>query len=228
MIRQNLSCVKDKISEAAKKAGRSPQDIILVCVTKTATVEGLRQGIGCGITDIGENRLQEAVSKKAAVGELANALRWHMIGHLQTNKVKKALEVFDLIHSLDSMALAHEIDKRAGSLNKRIDCLVEVKTSAEPGKFGVRPQDLIDFIKEVASLRYIRIIGLMTMAPFSEDPEQARPFFARLRQLRQDLISERIPNTDIRELSMGMSQDYQVAIEEGATLVRIGTAIFGG
>jgi pyridoxal phosphate enzyme (YggS family) len=228
MIRENLAQLRKRIGSAAERAGRAPENIRLVCVSKTATAGQIREAISCGITDIGENRVQDALLKYNQLGEAARKAKWHMIGHLQTNKVKKALEIFDLVHSLDSLNLAEEIGKRAAALGKIIDCFIEVNTSSEATKYGIRPEETLAFVRRIASLPNLKIIGLMTMAPLVEDPELTRPYFSRLRDLRDRLQAENIANTDIKELSMGMSQDFEVAIEEGSTFIRVGTAIFSG
>ncbi len=226
MIAQNLAQVKQRIESSAKRAGRNPQEITLVCVTKSISSTEIREALALGITDIGENRVNDALSKFNYLGRLSNDLRWHMIGHLQVNKLKKFLKVFDVIHSLDSLRLAVELDKHLKAINKRIDCFVEVNVSGEEAKYGISPGDAPNFIKEVSLLPNLHIIGLMTMAPFAETSEAARPYFRDLCILRDNLLKEDIPNTDVRELSMGMTQDFETAIEEGATFVRIGTAIF--
>ena len=226
MIKENLAQISQRIKVAAQRAGRNPDSVRLICVTKSATVEQVEEAISSGVTDIGENRVQDALLKFNQLTESLKKTKCHMIGHLQTNKVKKCLKVFDIIHSLDSLGLAAEIDKRALSLNKRIDCFIEVNTSSEPQKYGIDPKSAEEFIRKAAEFQHIRVIGLMTMAPFVEDKEEARPFFTKLRKLKDKFQALSIPNTDIRELSMGMSQDFEVAVEEGATFVRIGSAIF--
>jgi len=226
MISRNLAQVREKIAKAAERAGRNPKDITLVSVTKQATVDQVREAVSSGITDIGENRVNDGLLKYEKLGAVSQGLRWHMIGHLQTNKARKALDIFDTIHSLDSLHLAEEIDNRAKAISKRVDCFIEVSVSGEASKYGIEPKDAEQFIVKVSSLSNIHIIGLMTMAPFVDDAEITRPYFAKLRQLRDNLRSQNIPNTAIRELSMGMTQDFEVAIEEGATVVRIGSAIF--
>jgi len=226
MIAQNLAQVKQRIEDSAKRAGRNPQEITLICVTKSVGVSRIGEALALGITDIGENRANDALLKYNNLGELSNNLRWHMIGHLQTNKVCKFLKVFDVIHSLDSLRLAVELDEQARLVNKRIDCIVEVNVSGEEAKYGIDPGDAFNFIKEISLLPNLHIIGLMTMAPYADSQEAARPYFKGLATLRDNLSNEDIPNTDIRELSMGMTQDFEIAIEEGATFVRIGTALF--
>jgi pyridoxal phosphate enzyme (YggS family) len=227
MITENLIQVRERIRRAAQRANRNPQNIRLVCVTKTASPAQIKDAIGLGVSDIGENRVGDALLKQKELGELAKKLKWHMIGHLQTNKVKDALGIFDVIHSLDSIRLAEAIDKGAASSNKRIDCLIEVNTSGELSKYGIKPAELIPFATEAAAFKHLHIIGLMTMAPIVNTPELARPYFAMLRRLKEELASKSIENIDIRELSMGMTQDFEAAVEEGATMVRIGTAVFG-
>lgn len=228
MIEENLARVKERIRVAAQRVNRSPEDIRLICVTKTATVKQIEEAIACGVTDLGENRVQDALLKFNQLGEVAKKTKWHMVGYLQTNKVKRALEIFDTVHSLSSLKLAEELDKRTAILGRGVDCFVEVNTSGEPSKYGIKPEDALSFIKEVSIFAHVNIIGLMTMAPFVDEAELARPYFIKLRRLREALQAEDIPNTDIRELSMGMSQDFETAVEEGATFVRIGTAIFQG
>jgi len=226
MIRQNLALVKEKIEKAAKRAGRDPKEICLVSVTKTANIVQLQEAISSGISDIGENRVKDALLKYDSLGERAKGMKWHMIGHLQTNKVTKCLKIFDAIHSLDSMSLAHEIDKQAGVIGRHIDCFIEINVSGEASKYGISPDGVHNFVKQISHFSNINIVGLMTIAPISQDSEAARPYFKRLRCLRDSLRQGRIENSGIKELSMGMTQDFEVAIEEGATFVRIGTAIF--
>lgn len=228
MIAENLANVRQRIEDSARKAGRDPKEITLVCVTKGADINQIREALSLGITDIGENRVNEALSKYENLGKLPDSLRWHMIGHLQTNKVRKCLKVSGIIHSLDSLRLAAELDRHAGREDKRIDSFVEVNVSGESGKYGISPADAYGFVKEASLLPNLRIIGLMTMAPFADNPDDARPYFRQLRALRDELLKKNIPNTDIKELSMGMTQDFETAVEEGATFVRIGTAIFSG
>lgn len=228
MIQENIASVRQRIREAARRAGRPPEDIRLISVTKNATVRQIEQAIDCGVSDIGENRVGDALLKYSQLGEAAGRAKWHMIGHLQTNKVKKALEIFAAVHSLDSLKLAEELEKRAALSGRRVDCLIEVNTSGETSKYGIKPEEALSFAKKASKFTHININGLMTMAPFMDEAELSRPYFIRLRELKNTLQAENIQNTDIRELSMGMSQDFEVAVEEGATLVRIGAAIFSG
>jgi hypothetical protein len=218
-IADNLRSVTQRIEQAACKAGRSGSDITLVTVTKNRGVAEIREAIAAGATDLGENYVQEAEEK---FGKLGRAARWHMIGHLQRNKARHAVEVFDLIHSVDSVELGREIGRRAIALDKRIDVLVEARISGEATKFGVEPDDAIALADALSDTEGIRVCGLMGMAPFVPDPQDTRPYFNRLRELW-----DKLPDEQRLYLSMGMTQDFEVAIEEGSNMVRIGTAIFG-
>jgi pyridoxal phosphate enzyme (YggS family) len=224
-IRDNLRRVQDEIGRAAERAGRDPGEVTLVVVTKTFGVDTVKDAIGAGAADIGENYVQEARAKIEEVGR--GAARWHFIGGLQSNKAKYAVRLFDLIHSVDSDALAAEIDRRAAGLGVVVPVLVQVDISREEQKSGVLEEGLIPFVERIALLKNIRIRGLMGMPPFGRDPEQSRPYFRRMRELRDLVNAARIPNFEATELSMGMSNDYIVAVEVGATIVRVGTAIFG-
>jgi len=225
MISENLRAVRGRIKEAAGRAGRRADDIILVCVTKTAGIPGIEEALAAGAADIGESRVQDAEIKFMAIGKRA---KWHLIGHLQTNKVKDAARIFDLIHSVDSLKLAEEISKRAGADGKTQEILIEVKTSKEAAKYGVGTEAVFELIKKASALPHIKIMGLMTMAPIVPDAGQARPYFRRLRELSEGISAKKIDNVSMRYLSMGMTQDFEVAIEEGANIVRIGRAIFEG
>jgi hypothetical protein len=216
MIAENIKAVTQRITRSCEKCGRSASAVSLVCVTKEATVAQMKEALNAGATIFGENRVQDAVAKHRAIGD---KIAWHLIGHLQTNKVKDAVKIFDLIHSVDSLHLAQEIDKQAGSLDKVQDILIQVNTSGEESKFGVTPEAAIDLLKAIAIYPNINIKGLMTIAPEVEDPETVRPYFRSLRELRDKINSSWF-------LSMGMTNDFEVAIEEGATLVRVGRAIF--
>lgn len=220
-IKRHIELLKQRIKNAAERAHRSPQDITIVAVTKTIPVDIIQQAIDCGISIIGENRVQEAKEKFAIIG---NRVQWHMVGHLQTNKVKEALKIFSLIHSLDSIKLAEEIEKRA---DKTIDCLIEVNTSSEPTKFGIKPDELFNFYESIKGFKKINILGLMTIGPgwAITEPEASRSSFKLLHDLRDELAQAF--DHDFPILSMGMTSDFEVAIEEGANMIRIGTAIFG-
>jgi pyridoxal phosphate enzyme (YggS family) len=221
-IEKNLSRVRERIEHAAAKVGRDPGEIKLVAVTKTVAVERIREAIAAGATSFGENYVQEAKTKIEEIGK--SGIHWHFIGHLQSNKAKYAVSLFDLIHAVDSITLARDLDKRAAAAAKIVGCLIEVNLSQEGSKFGVSKERTSELIHGLRDLKNISVQGLMTMPPYADDPEAARPYFAALRKLRDEIAGSGIP---LLELSMGMSSDFEKAIEEGATIVRIGTAIFG-
>lgn len=223
-IEENLKRLQERIEKAALRSGRKKEDIILVAVTKNVEPERINDAIDAGIKIIGENRIQEAQEKFKFISK---DVEKHLVGHLQTNKVKKALELFDLIHSLDSLHLAQEISKRSRETGKAAEVLIEVNTSDEPSKYGVKPEEVSDLVKEISKLGNIKIKGLMTVGLFTEDIEKVRPCFVKLRNLFESLKSLKKENVEMRYLSMGMSSDFEVAIEEGANMIRIGTAIFG-
>jgi pyridoxal phosphate enzyme (YggS family) len=220
-IQENIIALQQRIARAAHRAGRTPDDITLVAVAKTVSVERIQEAISCGISIIGENRVQEAREKFCVIGATVS---WHLVGHLQTNKVKDALKIFSLIHSLDSLRLAEEIEKRATA---PIACLIEVNTSSEPTKFGVCPADLFKLYESIKGFKKIDVQGLMTIGPgwATTDPEASRPCFKVLREMRDELAQAN--DRQFPVLSMGMTSDFEVAIEEGSNMVRIGTAIFG-
>ena len=223
-IAENLRTVQDRIAAAAKRAGRDPLSIKLVVVTKTIDIDRIREAVSVGATVLGENRVQEARDKIEKLGSVAS---WHLLGRLQANKVKYAVRLFDLIHSVDSIGLAREIDRQAAKIGKKQDVLVEVNIAGEAAKAGVPADDAAALIREAAKFPNIRVLGLMTMPPFTENPEDSRPYFRKLRELADAIIKEDIPDASMEALSMGMSGDFEVAVEEGATMVRVGTAIFG-
>lgn len=220
-IKANIDALKKRIERAATRSERDPDEITIVAVAKTMPVSKIEEAINYGIRIIGENRVQEAGPKFAEIG---NRVDWHMVGHLQTNKTKKALEIFTMIQSLDSLKLAQEIDKRA---EKNIDCLIEVNTSGEASKFGLASADVLDFYVHLKGLRKINVMGLMTIGPgwAVQDPEASRQCFRILRELRDEMSQEY--DRPFPLLSMGMTSDFEVAIEEGSNMIRIGTAIFG-
>lgn len=220
-IRENLARVWERMEAAASRAGRSISEIELVAVTKTVGVESIRRAVDAGVEIMGENRVKDAKEKHAS---LVGEARWHMIGHLQRNKVRDALAVFEMIHSVDSLRLARAIDAEAARRAVVLPVMVEVNVSGESSKYGVAPGELEEMVAVMGEMGNIRTCGLMTMAPFVDDAEEVRPVFAGLRELRDGL---RESGCDLPYLSMGMTQDYEVAIEEGATHVRIGSAIFG-
>jgi PLP dependent protein len=221
-IAQNLAEVQSAIAAACSKAGRDPAAVRLVAVSKTVDAEHLRQAIAAGQDLFGENYLQEARDKIAILGRQVG---WHLVGHLQTNKAKLAVELFDLIHAVDRDKLASALDGAAAYQNKIQDVLIQVNQAGEDTKSGVSPEAAHELVQEIAQLPHLRLLGLMTMPPWFADPEAARPYFKDLRELRDRLQDE--GGLLLPELSMGMSGDFAVAVEEGATLVRVGTAIFG-
>lgn len=224
-IRERLEEIKRRINSAATRAGRDPSDILLLGVTKGIDTGRIREGIEAGIKTLGESRVQEALPKIKALGR---DVTWHFIGPLQRNKVKYIIGLFELIHSLDNMGLAEEIDKRYSQTNLVQKILVEVNVGGEESKHGVAPEDTVQFIKEIKGLRHLEICGLMTIPPFSEDPEDSRPYFRMLYELYKEVHRTFPDLRSFHDISMGMSNDFEIAIEEGATIVRIGTALFGG
>ena len=223
-IADNLKILEERLANAASKAGRNTQDIKLIAVSKTVNVERIKQVIKAGATILGENYIQEARNK---IKEIGQGARWDFIGHLQSNKAHYAVDLFEMIHSVDRLSLAQEINRVAEKKGKKVRILVQVNISGEETKSGINPQTLRTLIGEIASMSNLSLEGLMTMPPYFDDPEKARPYFTALRELRDTLLQESIGGVNLQELSMGMSGDFEVAIEEGATMVRIGTAIFG-
>ncbi len=224
MLSNNLKDVQEKIRCAALRAGRKPEDIELIAVSKTKPVEMITEIYDLGIREFGENKVQEILAKSQV---LPQDIHWHMIGHLQRNKVKAVLPKTVLIHSVDSLRLAKAISDEAGRLNITAQILLEINVAGEDSKYGFAPDEALDRLIEVASLPNILVKGLMTSAPYTDNPEENREYFRQLRQLCVDLKSKNIDNTSMDFLSMGMTGDYEVAIEEGATHIRVGTAIFG-
>lgn len=224
-MEKRLQDVKRRIEKAAQASGRPPHSIRLVAVSKTIPAKKVIEAIDAGATLFGENYVQEAGAKFNELYEYHAS--WHFIGHLQSNKAKYAVRLFDLIHSVDSLKLSRELNKQAKKINKIQDVLIQVNMSGETSKSGIDPKDVAGLIKEISSLENLAIKGLMTMPPFFNDPDTVRPYFSALRDLRDQLDRESPPNVTLAELSMGMTGDYEVAIAEGATLVRVGTAIFG-
>ena len=222
-IKNRINEVRGRIGEAASRSGRSPEDITLIAVSKTYPASDVDDAAACGIRDFGENKVQELLIKQP---ECAGELRWHLIGHLQTNKVRSVVGRVCLIHSVDSLHLAEEIDRRAAAQGITQDVLLQVNAAGEDTKFGVSPDGLIPLAEGIAEkFVNVRIRGLMQIAPYAEDPEEVRKWFRKLRQLKEELARRGFTGSDI--LSMGMSHDFETAIEEGATHIRVGTAIFG-
>lgn len=223
-VLDNLESVRTQIAAAAGRAGRLPEEITLIAVTKTIDHKRIQQVVDQGANHLGENRVQELVDK---YNHIQGTVQWHLIGTLQTNKVKNIIDKVAMIHSLDRWALAEEISKRAQGIGRKCPVLVQVNVSGETTKSGFAPQELADFISAAAKLPGIQIQGLMTMAPFVANPEETRPVFRELKRLATEIADLQVPGVAMQHLSMGMSNDYWVAIEEGATLVRVGSRIFG-
>ena len=223
-ISSNIRLIRQRMGVACARCGRDPQSVRLMAVSKTVEPERIRQALDAGVTLLGENYVQEAREKIPAIGHVAE---WHMIGHLQTNKVKYVVNLFDWIHSVDRLELARELDKRAGQNNRRLNVLIEVNVSGEESKSGIETTQALELVRQVSLLRNINLRGLMTMPPYSDNPENSRPYFQALRKLRDDISAADIPSIPMDELSMGMTDDFEVAIEEGATIIRVGRAIFG-
>jgi pyridoxal phosphate enzyme (YggS family) len=227
-IAENIALVRERIRAAAVRVGRDPGSITLMAVSKTFPAESIREAYGAGIHVFGENRVQEFSSKADSLRGLADA-RWHMIGHLQSNKAGKAAELFHAVDSVDSLKLAEKLDETARAAGKKLRVLIEINVGGEAAKTGIAPDsgELDRLLGRVARLEHIEVRGLMTVPPYTEDPEGARPYFRRLRELRGQIAGRRLAGVGMEELSMGMSHDFEVAIGEGSTCVRVGSAIFG-
>ena len=231
-IKENLLGVMERIEKVARKVGRDPNEIKLVAVSKTVEVARIKEAIEAGVSILGENYVQEAQKKIEEVGRPACTERfgegrpvsWHFIGHLQSNKVKYAIRLFDMIHSLDSIPLAEELNRRAEQADRVIRVMIEVNLSKEAKKFGTDEEVVVNLAKRIQNLKHLSLEGLMTMPPYFDSPEMSRPYYIALRALKERMVKEGFP---MKELSMGMSNDFEIAIEEGATYVRVGTAIFG-
>jgi pyridoxal phosphate enzyme (YggS family) len=224
MLKENLIKVKEHIAEACRRAGRNPEEVTLVAVSKTKPLSDIEELIGAGQMDYGENYVQELCQK---YDQVSRPVRWHMIGHLQTNKVRNIIDKTVLIHSVDSVHLASRIEKEAARKDIKVDILLQVNVAGEETKFGLSDEQVTAMVDEVRHFPHIHICGLMTSAPYVEDPEENRCYFQKLHQLFVDIGRKNIDNVDMNVLSMGMTSDYEVAIEEGATMVRVGTGIFG-
>ncbi len=223
-IAENIAWVRERMEAAARRAGRRPEKIRLVAVSKTVDLERIRQAIEAGVESLGENYVQEAQKKIEALG---HRVAWHFIGHLQTNKAKVAGRLFDFVHSVDSLKLAEELNRVALQQKKVLPVLLQVNLGREESKFGTTEGEVFRLLELFSKLRGISVKGVMAMPPFFEDPEESRPYFGALKKLAESAAQQKIPGILMEELSMGMSNDFEVAIEEGATLVRVGTAIFG-
>ena len=224
MIKENLISVENEIREACLRAGRRREDVTLIAVSKTKPVSDLEEAYALGVRVFGENKVQELADKYEV---LPKDIEWHMIGHLQRNKVKYIIDKVALIHSVDSLRLAETIEKEAAKRNITVNILIEVNVAREESKFGLMPEELEEFIAKISDFSHIRVKGLMTIAPFVADSEENRVIFQRLHKLSVDIETKNVDNITMRVLSMGMTNDYAIAIEEGATMVRVGTGIFG-
>jgi hypothetical protein len=225
MISERINAVRERIALACQRARRDVSEVTLVAVTKTFPAAMVREAVRAGVSDVGENYVQELLGKRDDCG--GDEIRWHFIGHLQTNKVRQIAGWIRMIHAVDSEPLVKEINRRAAEAKRTIDCLIEVNTTGETTKFGVRPDEAGALVRSLAPYEHVRIAGLMTIGPFLPDPEGSRPMFRRLRDLRDEITAAGQTNVALRYLSMGMTGDFEVAIEEGATHIRIGTALFG-
>ena len=227
-VAANIALIEQRIARAARRAGRNPDDIVLMAVTKTQPSEHIREAYEAGQRLFGENRVQDFAAKAGSLQDLQNA-EWHMIGHLQTNKAAKTAELFSAVDSVDSLKLAEKLDVAARKLGRKLDVLIEINVGGESAKSGVAPDSsaLEDLLLAAPRLEALVFRGLMTVPPFTDDPEGARPCFRKLRELRDAIAARKLPTVAMDQLSMGMSHDFEVAIEEGSTCVRVGTAIFG-
>jgi pyridoxal phosphate enzyme (YggS family) len=230
---ERVAEIRRRIAAAAKRSGRNPKDICLIAVGKTHDAATLNEGVRAGILHLGESKVQEAKEKIPQVAHAIAPLKiqWHFIGHLQTNKVRQAVELFDMIHSIDAVRLAAEVDRRSYTKDKTMPILIQVNTSREKSKYGIDPDEVLNAVKQIAELKNVKIKGLMTIgaltASTANDTDMIRSYFRKLRELKEFIIEQRIPNVDMDYLSMGMSGDFELAVEEGATHIRVGTAIFG-
>jgi len=233
-IKENLGEIRERIAAACERARRFPNEVSIVAVTKTVGIEEIKSLLELGLLDLGESRVQQLMLRDGELrpylqrrrAEQGGEVRWHMIGHLQRNKVRQVVDLNCMIHSVDSLRLAEAINDRADRAGRVAEVLLEVNCSEEPQKFGVPVGAASHMAEIIASMKHVRLLGLMTMAPLVDDPEKARPTFVRLRELFEDMRREGVGGQDFRHLSMGMSQDYPIAVEEGATMVRIGSALF--
>ena len=224
MVKENLQEVERRIAAACERTGRNKEDVTLIAVSKTKPVVMLQEAYDYGIRTFGENKVQEITKK---IPDMPDDVAWHMIGHLQRNKVKYIVGKVALIHSVDSFRLAEEINIQAKKAKTIVPILVEVNAANEESKFGVHPEDVKELVRQISELDSVRVMGLMTIAPYVTDPEENRPYFKQIRELSVDIASENIDNVSMDILSMGMTGDFEIAIEEGATMVRVGTGIFG-
>ncbi len=223
-LEKNIEDILDRVERAAIASNRNPEEVKLIAVTKTVDIDIMKRAIEYSIVHVGENKVQELVRKYEAIGPV---VKWHLIGHLQRNKVKYIIDKVDLIHSLDSYRLAEEIDKRAKEINRFVECLLQVNVSGEESKYGISVKGAKELLKEIVTLNNVKIVGLMTMAPHVENQEETRQYFSALKTLSEEISETGLENVEMKYLSMGMSNDFEIAIEEGASLIRVGSSIFG-
>ena len=223
-IRERLVRVRERIARAAERAGRNAEDVTLIAVSKTFDSATVQQAVDAGARDLGENRVQEAITK---IRSVKGDIRWHLIGHLQSNKARQAVEAFDVIHTIDSSQLANRLDRVAGEFDRKPDVLIQVDLGHEPTKTGADESELPAIVEALDAASHLEFRGLMTLPPFFDSPEKTRPYFRRLREILEGLNRSRAPQRKLTELSMGMTGDFEIAIEEGATMIRVGTAVFG-
>lgn len=225
MIKENIQDIRNRIDTACQRSGRNVSEITLIAVSKTFPPDDIKEAVSEGIPDIAESYVQEMAGKYERL--ITEPISWHFVGPLQRNKVKYIIDFVHLIHSVESLKVCQEIEKRASRVDREVDILIEVNTTDEPQKHGIKPEEAPGFFKDIAVFDYVKVRGLMTMAPFVDNPADARPSFKKLYKLRERLLLEGVPDIQLQHLSMGMSNDFEVAIEEGATMVRIGSGIFG-
>ena len=223
-VANHIAAVEEKIAAACQRSGRKREDVLLLAVSKTKPVSMIQEAVACGLRDLGENKVQEIMDKYEPMGE---GIHWHLIGHLQTNKVKYIIDKVCMIHSVESEKLAAKNEKRAAACDRIMDVLVEINIAGEESKFGIRPENTEEFLRSISKYSHLHVRGLMTVAPFVENPEENRGYFRQMKDLLVDMNAKKIDNIHMDTLSMGMTGDYEVAIEEGATIVRVGTGIFG-
>ncbi|HCX61027.1 YggS family pyridoxal phosphate-dependent enzyme [Sedimentibacter sp.] len=224
-IKENIDGILERIADVCERSGRNPDDITLIAVSKTVNADRAREAVEAGILNLGENRVQELTDKYEKLSD--TEVKWHMIGHLQKNKVKYIIDKVELIHSVESIELANEINKRAEKNNLKVNILVELNIGEEESKFGISEESVYDFVKSLEQFENINVLGIMTVAPFAEDPEEIRWVFKKMKVIFDKLSSMNIKNSNMKFLSMGMTNDFEIAIEEGANIIRIGTAVFG-
>jgi len=224
-IKENIDSVLEKVSAAALRSGRNPEDITVIAVSKTVDADRAREAVECGLINLGENRVQELISKYEQLSDMD--VKWHLIGHLQKNKVKYIIDKVEIIHSVEDLELANEINKRALQHNITANVLIELNIGEEESKFGINEESVYEFVSSMEQFENIKVSGLMTVAPYSENPEDIRWVFRKMKEIFDKISGMKLKNTEMKFLSMGMTNDYEIAIEEGANIVRIGTAIFG-